>query len=88
MIINTEELISASSVSISKGVVELELEEVVKNPEALRGEVIFMCLFCDSIVIVIGTVEKYEEIEADPDLMEQGLFSRLYIRGRSISFTV
>lgn len=87
MIINTEELIAASSVSHSHGVVELELEECVKDSHMLTGEVIFMCLFCDSIVVAIGTVEKYEEIEPEPDL-EQDIFSRLYIRGQSISFSV
>ena len=87
MLINTEELIAASSVSENKGVIELELGEAVKGKEALYGKVIFMCLFCESIVIVTGTVEKYEEIEPDPDF-EQDLFARLYIRGRSISFTV
>ena len=88
MIINTEELVAASSVSYSKGVVEFELEEPVKETEALKGEVIFMCLFCEEIVIATGTVEKYEEVKPDPDLIEQDIFARLYIRGRCLSFTI
>lgn len=87
MIINTEELISASSVSQNNGVIELELEGKVPDKEALHGKVMFMCSFCESIVIVTGTVEKYKEIPPSKEL-EQDLFSLLYIRGRSISFTI
>ena len=88
MIIKTEELIAASSVSINNGVVELELYGKVENKEELQGEVLFMCRLGDSIVIVTGAVEKYEEIVPDPDLSEQDLIARLYIRGRELSFTI
>ena len=87
MIIIPEEMTIASSVSINNGVVEFELEETLKDKYYLIGDIVFMCRFCDSIVVAVGTVEKYEEVTPDPDL-EQDIFSKLYIRGYSVSFTI
>lgn len=85
MIIDIEKLVQASSVSMKNGVIELELEGKAQEVVATSGEIIFACLFCDSLVICIGRVEKYEEL---PESEIIDLFSRLYIRGRSISFTI
>ena len=85
MIINPDELVKASSVSMNNGIIELELEGKAPEVVVASGEIIFACLFCDSVVICIGRVEKYTEV---PESEVQDLFARLYIRGRSISFTV
>lgn len=85
MIIDLEELVEASSVSQADGVIELELEGKAQEVVAASGEIIFVCRFGDSVVICIGRVEKYEEV---PESEAQDLFARLYIKGRSISFTV
>ena len=43
--------------------------------------------FCDDLVIVIGTVTDYEEVEPDTDLPEQDVFARLSVSGQSISIS-
>lgn len=87
MIIDTEQLIQASYIGGGEGEVELELDEKVADKELLTGEIIFMCVFCDDIVIVIGEVVSYEELDPNPDLTEQDVWSRLKIKGRKLSFT-
>jgi len=85
MIIDFEKLVEASSVSQSDGVIELELEGKAQEVVTAYGEIIFICRFCDSVVICIGNVVKYEEV---PESEAQDLFARLYIKGHSISFTL
>jgi len=88
MLIDLEKLVQASSINVLKdGIIELELEGKAPEVMAASGEIIFVCQFCDSVVICIGRVEKYQELEPDEEL-GQDLFARLHIRGRSISFTI
>ena len=93
MFINTETVVCASSVSIGKGVVEFELEEAIGDGEKEwmwhpNNEIIFVCRFCDSIIITTGIVKKYEKVPSDPSLTEQKVFSRLYVKGRTLSFSI
>ena len=89
MIIDKERIPHASSVSSGKGLVEMELEDAFPEIKEEKGKpVIFAVMFCDNLVIVIGTVTEYEEVEPDPDLPEQDIFARLSISGQSISISL
>jgi len=86
MIIDMEKLIQVSSIGKGTGVIELELEEKAPEVVTAAGEIIFVCRYCDDVVICIGRVEKYEEV---PETIESGdVYSRLKIRGRSITFSL
>lgn len=80
MIIDFEKLVEASSVSQGKGVIELELEGKAEGVVNACGEIIFACRFCESVVICIGCIVKYEEVSES--------LARLHIKGQSISFTI
>ena len=86
MIIDTAKLIHVSSIGKGAGVIELELEGKAPEVVTASGEIIFVCRYCDDVVICIGRVEKYEEV---PEAIESGdVYSRLKIRGRSLGFSL
>jgi hypothetical protein len=67
----------------------MELEELLPGMRNEYGsKIIFAVMFCDSLVIVIGTVTDYEEIGSVPDLPGQDVFSRLSIKGHSVSISL
>ena len=75
--------------SAGVGIVEMELEDPFPSIKEEKGKaVIFAVMFADSLVIVIGIVTDYEEIEPDPDLTEQDLFARLTVAGQAISISI
>lgn len=89
MIIDTEWIVHASSMSAGGGQVEMELEELFPEIWEERGHrVIFAVMFCENLVIVIGEVMDYQKVEPDPDLPEQDVFSRLTVKGQAISISL
>lgn len=89
MIIDTERLVHASSISSGNGVVKIELDEIFPEIDQIWGKkVIFAVKFGDSLVIVIGTLADYEELEPDPDSFEPEAFARLSVNGQSISISI
>ena len=90
MLIDTEKMVHASSVSADKGRVDMELEGVfaemrdVPHGEAVR----FAVVFCDSLVIVFGILREYREVEADLKLSEQGVVAKLSVYGRSVTISL
>ncbi len=88
MIIDPERIVHASSISSGRGLVEMELEGGFPEIEEEKGKsVIFAVMFGESLIIVIGTVTDYQEVEPDPDFPEQDVFARLSVSGQSISIS-
>lgn len=88
MIIDTEQVVHASSYSAHKGRVEMELEEPFPELKEKRGQrVLFTVMFCDNLVVVEGVMAEYEEVAPDPDLPEQDVWARLTVSGRSITIS-
>lgn len=89
MIIDHEKIPHVSSMSSGCGIVEMELEAVFPEIKEEKGKpVIFAAWFSDNLIIVIGELSEYQEIEPDPDSIEQDIFARLTVLGQAISISI
>jgi len=84
--INPEELPHASSISAGGGEFELELDCELDPP--VTRPFLFIFGYADEIHAIYGNVVEYEKVEANPDLAEQEVFSRLKMRGMRVTFTL
>lgn len=75
-----EDLPGISSVDEAKGVIELELEEKVRDMSFISDDVVFVGRFCNSVVVCVGQIELYDVVRDD--------FAKLNIKGRMVSFSV
>ena len=90
MILGSESIIHASSMSSRKDHVELELEGVEPALGETKGtKIVFVAMFDASLVIVVGVVTAYDEVKADPDAMpEQEVFARVALDGYTVSVSI
>ena len=89
MILDTAKLPRISSHSVIADSIDLELEDECPELAEVQGqEVIFLAMFCESLVIIQGRVLSYERVKEDPELMEQDIFARVsFARGRSLTIS-
>lgn len=78
MLVDTETMLHINSYSSVDGTIDLELEaEVPALGEKINQCVLFLAMYCTSLVIIKGVVCSYEKVEADPDIPEQDVFARV-----------
>jgi len=89
MLIDMETVTHASSISPSRGMVELELEEECPELEDKHNrDIVLLLNMAGSIVIVSGSLLHYEKVEPDPDISEQDVFCRVSVLGFCVEISL